>query len=1842
MLLLFLFGLPLHHVLGLSGSGQGPVFVQEPDTWVHISNRSGALLACSARGNPQPDIHWLDNNARQVSRIPSLREVLLNGSLLILPFKASQFNDEVHATTYRCRASNIIGTIVSRPSHLTADMDTSYHLRVQDVVVITGNVAVLSCDGASVRDSVLWFYEQPVLGRTVIHSGGRFTVTGAGALHVRDTEPEDAYARFSCQATSTVTGERRVSMPGKIVVLGAEKHQIPRIDHVVSKVNGKLGSTVELECIAQGYPPPHYQWFKEADGTLVEMERSGSILIQPLDSVLRFHRVRQEDGGKYTCVAANSFGEDRREINLAISSHLSVQLHPAYQVVDGGSDATFNCSVRGGTTSSVVEWLKDGQSLTVNGKINFDILKQQMIVKSISKQDQGMYQCFAKSSDGEITQASAELAIGAIYPELQSTFIEQTLQPGMTVSLKCVASGNPPPRVSWLLDGGSLLPRGGYVLGSFLSSAGLVISHLNITVIRVEHGGLYTCQARNSLGSAQHSASLNIYGPPSPRSPVNMTGVLDGSVWMRCPVAGYPIVSTVWQHQGDSLPTSYSQRVFSNGSLHLSRVSATDKGEYRCTVKNQQSQAASGRIYLNVMKPPEISPFQFSDDLQEGSRTHVVCAIIFGDLPMEITWNKDGRPLAHDPDIQEQSLQFVSNLVFNKLSARHAGYYTCVAKNAAAQANRTAKLVIKVPPSWIIEPQDVSVLYQHSLTMPCYAAGFPVPKVRWTKQIDHQGDEFSEIESNAGEFISENGTLFIHATDTSQQGRYTCTAENGIGKALKKSIYVKVNVPAHFKTKIINQSGMSGQELILKCEAEGELPLRVSWSTIPVQPLPPAHSRHTSSGLISEIQFHNFSRKHAGAYHCNANNEFGQDNMVIYLTIKEPPGAPRNLDVMEVGSRWLSIRWLPPSGVTPTSQFLVQFQNDAATLWNNITVNGNTHTAHVSALIPLTVYFLRVIAINDVGSGLPSEIIRAVTLQEAPSKQPQDVMVEAVNQKSLVVRWKYPDFGLSRANVIGYHISYREPGSQLEVKTARGHERQEFLLSGLKQFTRYEVTVDAFNDVGSGPPSHVVIATTLQGVPEEPPQEVQCLPVSSQSLNVRWEPPPKEYCNGELQGYKIFYKQVDPPLGAPAETEVKKSTNLETNLDGLIKFANYSIRVVAYTSAGEGVRSPPIYCSTDEDVPGPPDMVKGLVMTSDSIMVVWTPPSKPNGVILKYNVYISGQDKEISKEVIVGSRILTYEWRRLKEFQRYNFWVTASTSVGEGEPSNKFLLFPMSRGMIYHLHTVFPKTLESNFCILVDKTSTHICRVLDDGSLLLNALTPDMAGNYTCLTENVFGRDQVVYQVVVITEPEPPVLVVLTSTSNTISLQWRTSFDGGAHITGYKLSYQYAGSRWQHISLEADRKNYVLGNLLCGTKYELYLKASNSVGESSPSTIIHAATKGQAPGRSEQDEFVTVNSTSAMLYLENWPNGGCPVTFKVTYRAHGENNWKIFGSSISPQDAVVMSNLKPATYYYLRIEISSDSGRVQHEYIFATRSLTGEMISLELGPEKSFSVLQWNILFPAASIIICIFAILSCVYMLTKKRSPQEFQSNETSGIKSLMELENQRNDHQCHAYSPSPSRKVETKTNENGSDYEICPYATLNLQTMAHSMQFETFSQRDCYSGQPPSSGAGGHYSSRARLKDKMNMSASPSDGLDLEISCISSQQTLPIKKKRVLKDEARTRFNCHYESSSCDKPMPHYTPSHLSRNADSSVFDLDSSTESAEASPEVKRSKRGASSRIQPPTEFSDNREVSDVECDRERDNLRLQLLDHSKFEKQLYSRVKMYRQDKNQESYGCAIHV
>jgi hypothetical protein len=51
-----------------------------------------------------------------------------------------------------------------------------------------------------------------------------------------------------------------------------------------------------------------------------------------------------------------------------------------------------------------------------------------------------------------------------------------------------------------------------FLIGQYVPSHGDVISHVNISSVRVEDGGTYQCTAFNRVGEASHSAQLNIYG----------------------------------------------------------------------------------------------------------------------------------------------------------------------------------------------------------------------------------------------------------------------------------------------------------------------------------------------------------------------------------------------------------------------------------------------------------------------------------------------------------------------------------------------------------------------------------------------------------------------------------------------------------------------------------------------------------------------------------------------------------------------------------------------------------------------------------------------------------------------------------------------------------------------------------------------------------------------------------------------------------------------------------------------------------------------------------------------------------------------------------------------------------------------------------------------------------------------------------------------------------------------------------------------------------------------------------------------------------------------------------
>ena len=85
-------------------------------------------------------------------------------------------------------------------------------------------------------------------------------------------------------------------------------------------------------------------------------------------------------------------------------------------------------------------------------------------------------------------------------------------------------------------------------------------------------------------------------------------------------------------------------------------------------------------------------------------------------------------------------------------------------------------------------------------------------------------------------------------------------------------------------------------------------------------------------------------------------------------------------------------------------------------------------------------------------------------------------------------------------------------------------------------------------------------------------------------------------------------------------------------------------------------------------------------MSAESILVSWRPPIQPNGVISQYIVYTKADDSEQPISQKVPPNQFTHEATKLSDKVRYDFWVTASTNIGEGQPSKIVTLSPSISG----------------------------------------------------------------------------------------------------------------------------------------------------------------------------------------------------------------------------------------------------------------------------------------------------------------------------------------------------------------------------------------------------------------------------------------------------------------------------------------------------------------------------------------------------------------------------------
>ncbi|XP_038065482.1 Down syndrome cell adhesion molecule homolog isoform X2 [Patiria miniata] len=1567
-----LLGLVCLPVAGDSSQLIGPQFVAVPPPRVDFAHNGGAQLVCSAYGEPAPTIQWvLAADDSPVEEVAGLRLVTENGTLIFPPFAPEDYVSAVHEATYRCIARNRVGAIRSPNIQVNAVIIQAYTVELHDNHVMRGNTAVFKCAlPAYVKDYV----DVTSWSRSTnpLTSDGRFSILPTGELHIRDVRDEDGTGyQYRCSTKNRLTGAVKVSRAARLNVANPT-NTVPEMINSRREYVGEVGDAVELPCVASGYPIPAYHWKKDGEPVTLDDRltlNGGNLLITI---------VELDDDGVYECEATSDSGSVTASRHLTIREPLAVYFYPQRRSVDVGAFANFNCTVSGYPIERVT-WYKNARPLDGDDRVTiFD--NGTLEVSDMTREDRGMYQCVASNS-WETKEATMQLSMGAAKPILLDHFTNETLQPGPNLQLSCTVAGNPAPDVTWYRDDAPIPPISRYAYNVVINADGDVVSYLNITGLRPIDGGLYRCEATSEIGVASHEDSIFVIGPPYVRPLPNITAVADRDLTVHCRVVGYPIQSITWSKRGLTLPTNIRQTVFPNGTLVIGSVEqGRDEGEYVCTARNKQQMAHSQKFTLAVHIPPEIAPFS-TPPLPQGQRTQLLCTIPRGDVPITISWLKDGGPIPPGIGITQSQTAFSSSLLILDASPVHDGNYTCVASNMVATVNYTTELVVLVPPRFVLQPEDTSVVLNHTVYIPCVSDGKPKPVVMWKKAAGPGASNFVDLPEDPRIWVTENGSMVIEEVEEEDGGFYLCHISNDVGsdsKTAKLSVYL----PARFENHAENITLDAGQDVHMDCLATGHDPLEIQWrkdgalyTRLELAGKFEIQTIVARNALRSVLSLFSVAREDTAVYTCHAENAYGTDERTIRLWVLEPPEPPSNLSTLAITSRSATFGWRPEfDGNSPLTGFTLEYKN-GSDAWQ-----GGLPTAHVptnvtrfqwtiAKLHPYNTYHVRIYAFNAIGISEASREILFTTDEEVPSGPPLNIEFESHTSQSITITWRQPRADLQNGVLLGYQIRYKDrdsPFQTISIPVETGYI-ESYTLKHLRKFGEYTIQLAGYNRKGMGPWSPERNIFTLEDVPSEPPRTVNAIPTGPTSIIVMWDSPASEdSLNGILQGYRIYYEPVREDEDE-TDTQVYETLDLTAHIYNLQKFTNYSVEVVAYTRVGEGVRSPIKYVRTQEDLPGAPADIKAYAASPTSVMVAWLPPLSINGILLHYylNVKFMEGENEVTRELELDPDVHHYMVNDLETNHEYDFWVRGKTVIGKGESSRVATEIPMTRvpARVMSFSKMITTTWKDDVtmdCLAVGEPTPTIewkrnrsvleqnerMQVLSNGSLTIRNVQPSNAGNYSCRASNMWGApDEITVALYVVAPPYAPILSVGARTANSIEINWRSGGNGGSPILAYQLNFKREHEQsWTRVNINSTLRSYRVTDVLCGTPYTFFMTAENKLGVGKPSEEREVRTTGEIPIPPSTDKIAPYsNATSITLVLSSWGTGGCPIrSYSIQYQHFGDENWVPVSSNIPPSTARYMvEELHPVSWYVFRVTAVNGAGPSVYEFRIATTAYGG-------------------------------------------------------------------------------------------------------------------------------------------------------------------------------------------------------------------------------------------------------------------------------------------------------------
>ncbi|XP_045079207.1 receptor-type tyrosine-protein phosphatase F isoform X1 [Coregonus clupeaformis] len=282
-----------------------------------------------------------------------------------------------------------------------------------------------------------------------------------------------------------------------------------------------------------------------------------------------------------------------------------------------------------------------------------------------------------------------------------------------------------------------------------------------------------------------------------------------------------------------------------------------------------------------------------------------------------------------------------------------------------------------------------------------------------------------------------------------------------------KSRYGVRCIPPRFSIPPTNHEVMPGSSVNLICVAKGTPVPYVKWLKGEIE-LTKEDEMPIGWNILKLTIV-----KESANYTCVAMSSLGMIKATAQVSVKALPKPPTSLIVTETTATNVTLSW-DSGNPEPVSFYIIQY-------WpkTNYTgfqeVDGVATTSYsIGGLSPYSEYEFRVMAVNNIGRGPPSDPVETRMGEQAPSSPPLNVKVRKLSISNIMVQWEPPE--KPNGQIMGYRVYY-DTDKNVPLRWWKKHSTDDStvtIISGLYPDATYNLRVLGFTSVGVGPPSDIL------------------------------------------------------------------------------------------------------------------------------------------------------------------------------------------------------------------------------------------------------------------------------------------------------------------------------------------------------------------------------------------------------------------------------------------------------------------------------------------------------------------------------------------------------------------------------------------------------------------------------------------------------------------------------------------------------------------------------------------------------------------------------------------------